>query len=58
MKKISGRIINVDGPKDLHDHYRVTIKGEPSWDRVMEGVRLLKKHNVEFNTLSVVNNKH
>jgi uncharacterized protein len=49
--------LSIDGPRELHDHYRVTVKGEPSWERVMGGVKLLKKHSVEFNTLSVVNNK-
>ncbi len=48
--------LSIDGPKDVHDHYRFTAQGGPSWEKVMEGVRLLKKHNVEFNTLSVVNN--
>ncbi|MFP4366765.1 MAG: radical SAM protein, partial [Bacteroidales bacterium] len=49
--------LSIDGPKDVHDHYRLTVKGEPSWDRVMDGLKLLKKHGVEFNTLSVVNRK-
>jgi uncharacterized protein len=49
--------ISIDGPKDLHDHYRLDKQGRPSWDKVMAGVELLKKHNVEFNTLSVVNKK-
>jgi uncharacterized protein len=48
--------LSIDGPRELHDHYRLTPIGGPSWERVMEGVRLLKKYKVEFNTLSVVNN--
>lgn len=47
--------ISIDGPKALHDHYRKNKSGEPSWDKVMQGIGLLKKHGVEFNTLSVVN---
>ncbi len=47
--------ISIDGPKELHDPYRTGRSGEPSWEEVMRGVRLLKKHRVEFNTLSVVN---
>ena len=49
--------LSIDGPKDVHDHHRLTASGGPSWEKVMEGVRLLKKHKVEFNTLSVVNDK-
>lgn len=49
--------LSIDGPKVLHDYYRVNKQGKPSWDKVMEGVSLLKKHKVEFNTLSVVNRK-
>ncbi len=47
--------LSIDGPQDVHDHYRFTATGSPSWEKVMQGVRLLKKHKVEFNTLSVVN---
>ncbi len=47
--------ISIDGPKKLHDYYRLDKQGKPSWDKVMEGIALLKKHKVEFNTLSVVN---
>lgn len=49
--------ISIDGPKELHDHYRVDKQGNPTWEKVMEGIRLLRRHGVEFNTLSVVNNK-
>lgn len=48
--------ISVDGPKEIHDHYRVTNNGRPTWEDVMRGVRLLQDNHVEFNTLSVVNN--
>ncbi len=47
--------LSIDGPRHLHDHYRLDKKGEPTWERVMEGVRRLQKHNVDFNTLTVVN---
>ncbi len=49
--------LSIDGPKAVHDHFRVDKQGKPSWDKVMEGVALLQKHKVEFNTLSVVNSK-
>ena len=47
--------LSVDGPRRLHDHYRVDKKGRPSFDRVMRGRDILQRHGVEFNTLTVVN---
>jgi uncharacterized protein len=47
--------ISIDGPKDLHDHYRVYKKGAPTWERIMQSIELLKEYQVEWNTLSVVN---
>ncbi len=46
--------VSVDGPKHLHDAYRVDKGGAPTFDRVMAGVELLKKHKVEFNILTTV----
>lgn len=48
--------LSLDGPRDYHDTYRRNAAGQPSFDRVMRGLKLLKKHGTEFNTLSVVNN--
>ncbi len=47
--------ISIDGPEHIHNHYRVNKAGEPSFDKVMHGIDLCKKHKVEFNTLTVVN---
>jgi len=46
--------LSIDGPRRLHDIYRVDKGQKPTFDRVMAGMRLLKKHKVEFNTLTVV----
>jgi uncharacterized protein len=46
--------LSIDGPRDLHDKYRVDRGGAPSFDRVMRGIQYLKKHGVEFNTMTVV----
>jgi uncharacterized protein len=46
--------ISIDGPPELHDTYRVDTGGRPTFDRVMRGLDCLKKHGVEFNTLTVV----
>jgi uncharacterized protein len=46
--------LSIDGPRELHDRYRVTRGGKPSFDLVMHGLKLLKDHGVDFNTLTVV----
>jgi uncharacterized protein len=48
--------ISIDGPQQLHDQYRTHKGGQGSFDKVMRGIELLKKHRVEFNTLTVINN--
>lgn len=47
--------ISIDGPQEYHDHYRVTPDGKPSWEKVIQGISLLKKHRVEWNAMAVVN---
>jgi uncharacterized protein len=46
--------ISIDGPKELHDAYRVDKGGKGSFDRVMSGLQYLQKHNVDFNILTTV----
>ena len=47
--------ISIDGPRELHDAYRVNKGGEGTFDKVMRGLRLLQKHEVEYNVLTTVN---
>jgi uncharacterized protein len=47
--------LSLDGPRALHDAYRVDKGGKPTFDRVMRGLRLLQKHGVEYNILVTVN---
>ena len=47
--------ISIDGPQPDHNHYRLTAAGKPSWKKVMQGIKLLKKHGVEWNAMAVVN---
>jgi uncharacterized protein len=46
--------LSVDGPKELHDVYRVNKAGAGSFDQVMSGFKFLKKHEVDFNILCTV----
>ncbi|HVC90504.1 MAG TPA: anaerobic sulfatase-maturation protein [Acidobacteriaceae bacterium] len=50
--------ISIDGPRELHDAYRVDKGGQPTFDRVMRGIAVLKKHAVSFNTLTTVHRKN
>jgi uncharacterized protein len=47
--------VSIDGPRELHDAFRLDRKGQPTFDKVMRGIGLLRKHGVQFNTLTVVN---
>ena len=47
--------ISIDGPKELHDHYRVDKRNRSSFEEVIRGLELLKKHGTQFNTLTTVN---
>lgn len=48
--------LSIDGPRAIHDAYRVNIVGRPSFDKAIAAVGLMKKHGVEYNTLTVVSN--
>lgn len=50
--------LSIDGPRELHDCYRVDKGQAPTFDRVMRGIDVLKGHKVEFNTLTVVNRRN
>ncbi len=50
--------ISIDGPRELHDAYRVDKGGQPTFDRVMRGIETLRKHRVAFNTLTTVHRKN
>ena len=47
--------LSIDGPPKMHNTYRVDKKGEDTYEKVVQGLKFLKKHKVEFNTLTVVN---
>ena len=50
--------LSIDGPAELHDCYRVNKGAESTFKAVLRGLDYLKKHGVEFNTLTVVHRKN
>ncbi len=50
--------ISIDGLGEDHDHYRVDKQARGSYDRVMQGLRLLRHHQVEHNILCVLNDRN
>ncbi|MDD9340906.1 MAG: anaerobic sulfatase maturase [Providencia heimbachae] len=49
--------ISLDGPDWLHDIYRKSNTGKSVFDKVINGINLLKEYQVDFNILTVVNNE-
>lgn len=47
--------LSLDGPRELHDKYRPTKGGSPTFDKVMRAAGLLARHEVPFALLCVVN---
>ena len=46
--------ISLDGPKEIHDRYRRDRGGAGTFDKVMKGLKLLQKHNVDYNVMACV----
>jgi uncharacterized protein len=46
--------LSLDGPRQMHDAYRVDKGGGPTFDRAMQGLSLLQKHKVAYNVLTCV----
>ena len=47
--------LSIDGPATVHDAYRQTLSGKGSFQKMLNGIRLLNKHRVEWNSMAVVN---
>jgi len=50
--------ISIDGPERFHNRYRVNHSGSGTFAKVMRGIELCKKHDVEFNTLVLLNDQN
>lgn len=50
--------ISLDGEKAAHDCYRKDARGSGTFTRVLESIRLLDECGVEYNVLTVINNRN
>lgn len=46
--------ISLDGPEEVHNRYRRDRQGNGTFDKVMRGLRLLQKHEVQYNVMACV----
>ncbi|HEY8478089.1 MAG TPA: anaerobic sulfatase maturase [Chloroflexota bacterium] len=46
--------VSVDGPRAIHDRLRTYKSGRGSFDHVMRGVQVLRRHGVPYNALCVL----
>jgi uncharacterized protein len=46
--------ISLDGPKEIHDRYRRDRRGNGTFDRVMQGLKLLQKYRIEYNVMACI----
>ena len=46
--------VSLDGPKDIHDRFRLDPEGKGTFNRIMAAIRLLERHHVDYNILTVV----
>ena len=47
--------VSLDGPKAIHDKFRLTVSGKPTHSMVMQGINQLNRAKTEFNILCLVN---
>ncbi|WP_227591566.1 radical SAM protein, partial [Klebsiella aerogenes] len=50
--------VSIDGIEAVHDKYRISVNGSPTFERVKRAINLLNEYGVEFNTLTVVNDQN
>jgi len=50
--------VSLDGPPELHNYYRKDRSGNPSYEKVMKGIEWLRRFNVKFNVLVLLNQRN
>ena len=46
--------ISLDGPEEIHNRYRRDRGGNDTFDKVMQGLKLLQKYDIEYNVMACV----
>lgn len=46
--------VSLDGPQEIHDARRKDARGQGSYERVMKGIGVLRRWEVDFNILTVI----
>jgi uncharacterized protein len=46
--------LSLDGPREIHDEYRLDAASKGTFDAVMRGLEILQQHKVEYNVLASV----
>ncbi len=49
--------VSLDGPAQVHDHYRKTTAGQPTHALVRKGIDRLRRRGVDVNVLALVNDR-
>ncbi|QPB43008.1 anaerobic sulfatase maturase [Rodentibacter haemolyticus] len=47
--------LSIDGLSAVHNRYRITANGNPTFEKAVRAMALLQQYQVDFNTLTVVN---
>ena len=47
--------ISIDGTKEQHDAYRLDVQGQGTWQKVMDGIKMLNDYGVEWNAMATAN---
>ena len=50
--------LSIDGPEELHDTYRLSNDGKPTFAKVFNAAQMLHRYGVPFNSLSVINREN
>ncbi|OZN25174.1 anaerobic sulfatase maturase [Actinobacillus seminis] len=50
--------LSIDGIRAVHNRYRISRNGNTTFDKVVTAMELLKEYQVDFNTLTVVNDQN
>jgi uncharacterized protein len=48
--------VSVDGPEFINDQNRLDLKKRGTFKRVLDGIKLLEKHNIEYSAIAVLTN--